>query len=1600
MKDKIKIIAIISIVLFALCFAVIPKSYAENLGLTATHHIDPITGLSELLPQLVDATQDSAKGAVICVQKGGALRFTKDYSSNFDSVKNSNIMNPFTVHYGSEHCDQGDINIHNTGNGNFMAAANNSFHSITGLIYNIVGGSVPASCLPKRSTAEVWKNYGTDDDFTISSYSTDHLICESNKFAETPNYTEKKLPPETNNYKSYLLSAGSWTFSSPAHGATANGHTLKQGNYQQTVSDTANAQLIQDAVWCSDLNKGTIVSTPQQAVDLLNEAKAYEAMASQLTNYQPNFLTTSPKVIVNQSSKTYIIGPYKISYPDDRRFSYIQDMYVVDSKGNKVNTTIIVSDNSKKNNGGYPKTGEDFFLQFSANDVDNPSTVGVKVDFAYLKSTTASYSIYEGKGDICEYVGYYDLKQTTHQVNDGQHAVETCNIATFTPHIEKVKVGSYDPQILIKVAATISTTEEGKEGTISRIWAEKSITTSDNLKVYLGIELGGAVWEDSNGGKESVANGIMDGSEKRIPNVEVKLYKNGQSSPIKTAKTDSKGEYKFTELSAMEKYYVTFTYNGQYYEPTTYAPSSTWGSATWNTNSNATDNASERAALNQKFATIGASPNNYGGGAVYTRTELQSSGTIDEFGNLNSEGGTGAQFVKDCQITATTGNGSGGIDLYPYKNEFTIDSAPVANSLVPNYAGLYPAAYHINLGLHPRQEADLAINKDIEKVTLEINGQKQEYGYESRGEDGNWDISVRLSDAYYNTNYSREIYPSDYFYKVSQYGNEQQQIDLGKSKSDELEVYVTYKIMVRNQSLSIQMKINEIVDYYDEDYEYVEERSYMQLARGSGRTAVGATTNSTCGSSTNLSGYNKIYIHGLNGTYLSAGQTAYVYLTFKVKKDSNAGELWLKLDEDYKTAAEKGVGKENIVEVNGYSTQYAPGTQVPNIGNVGGSPAGIVDRDSKPGNINPSDVPKDGPINYQNFEDDTDKAPNLRLKLYRDDSANRVISGVVWEDERTPALGATATGDGIKQENENRINGVTVQLVEIMANGKEFVWKTFENGSGMVASTQPVINFENIVADYKFPEKHDGAYAFKSFIPGKYVVRFIYGDTENTVLTKDVNTGVNKVLGKSGQNEKSYNGQDYKSTIYQKDIPQNSTYTWRANSSWSLGQEKVGAILKQISTFKADASNNETGTYLYDNNASNTKDNVSDAKDIESRRNEVVDYSDNDVTNHIAEVLTSFRELPEYVGKSYNKEQLQALINELMEKTQMRAETGVMVMEIEYNTTKTENQLVNNKASYSINNVDLGLEERPKAQLVIDKTVTNVKLTLADGSILFDASDKATNVLWKRHQAYKEGYNAKNQMDPSIFGSLVNIRNQNASKVGLIQLTLDEELMHGATIQISYKVTVKNIGEVDYKENKFYYTGQVGDTNNVVKTRANQVIDYVANNLQFYENDNSNWNVISLQELNSQKLINQNLESQAEKYNTIIITDKLNEELVPTLYKNKINNSAKDTTDSIPLVLRQVITSENNTDDLSYHNIVEIVKTSNTAGRRNEFSVVGNQDPSKDPQELDSDKAEVVKILPPFGNAGIYTITAIIVIVVAGIVVGGVIFIKKKVLNS
>ncbi len=1077
---------------------------------------------------------------------------------------------------------------------------------------------------------------------------------------------------------------------------------------------------------------------------------------------------------------------------------------------------------------------------------------------------------------------------------------------------------------------------------------------------------------------------------------------------------------------------------------------------------------------------------------------------ISEYESKDPEIKDKLQYIEDIKMTADTTNGQlktskevlsllskydrftiGKNECVIKKGDFVlmgidgkaidwVESVSTTNqgNTTITYHNLYAEQNNINLGLNERPTTDMALRSDVKEVTLEINGKSHVYDYDTRkasdesdGASDTWEIGVRLSDAYYDTEYSREIYKSDYLYKTSNYNNEAHGADYyGKDKSDELEVYVTYKLTLRNQSLSVLTSIDEIVDYFDEDYEYVPERSYYQIGRTGGRKAVVADLGSSSyadDTKTTIPGYESLYIKGLKGEYLKSGQTAYIYLTFRVEKDTINNEDWIKIDEDEVTGEDIGVGKENLAEINGYSTIYADGVEVPNVqGSVQGKPAGITDYDSDPGNLEAQAVPKDGDVDFMSFEDDTDKAPNIKIVLYR--NHDREIQGLVWEDARTENVTVNGTttesgariGDGLMQDGETKINGVTVQLVELMDNGTEFIWKTFENGSGVATLnsenmkvTPPILTAGksgNIVQDYVFGNATadiSGQYAFKSFAPGNYVVRFIYGDTVKTVLVNsglasstDENTSkaaqITQQLkalygeGIDGLNAKSYNGQDYKSTTYQEQISQNGVLEIREDPTIELNIKTFSEdSIKTIRAYNKDASNqNESGTYYYDIAASDARADVSDAKDIYTNgtmalkdgannmkqaigslntRTDVIGYSNKDLLNRIAEILASYRERPEYEDAtnnntpvSYTNEELKALVDELISKTQMTAETGVMDIELEYNIPSSSYE-AESTDSYILRNVNLGLEERPKSQLKIEKEITNIKVTLSDDTVLFDTDKMATNVLWQQHRDYSVGYK-DNLLNLS---GIEQIRRDNQNKFGIVQLSMDEEIMHGATIQLTYEISVANVGEVDYADTRFYYTGAVNDVSKVVKTTANQVIDYVANNLQFNKEDAKNkeggWEYIKAEDLLSRNLVNSRLEPQIKEYNTIITTGALSAPLVPAKYYEAIKSGEMEV--SIPLILTQLVSPENEADDLSYRNIVEIVRTSNDVGRKNEYSVVGNQDPRLQAKELDSDLSEDTKILPPFGAQPTYYVLWTVVAVVLAL---GIAFITFKVIRK
>lgn len=889
------------------------------------------------------------------------------------------------------------------------------------------------------------------------------------------------------------------------------------------------------------------------------------------------------------------------------------------------------------------------------------------------------------------------------------------------------------------------------------------------------------------------------------------------------------------------------------------------------------------------------------------------------------------QFIEDCKMSALTKSPfNSGIEYYP-----TNKNATFGTDLLTNY---------VNLGLWRRQEFNAQLTKDVVEVTTTntkngnsdktvFNGKTyaldsikdyiNDYTNAIKDNNGKINLAKQYADSqqgiyinrlnaqyYYNKYYDRPIKQSEY---------------MGQSN---LEVEIKYRITVYNLSQSLETQITEVVDYYDDSLQLT---SAVVNTNGKNisKDKSSAVSESIYGQVTEKSfpGFNKVYIR-LQNKQLATGEGITIDLTYKVKRMALQGS------EGYINIGEKT----NIAEINGYKTYYSANTSTPNrhgaiIGN-NTTVAGLVDVNSTPGNLETIEEITNGVIN---FEDDSDKiTATLTITDDGDDptppdnpnnptpiDSTNTISGCVWEDNNK---------NGIRDSGEEKIAGVKVALCKKYERDDGTQQVAGDEKLGWIKEYNDKLKLYNKEYIYKsvgeYTTGEDGTYSFEVKESGDYYVLFGYGLDDATVLTNDEDNETYKVLvERRGKNEKSYNGQDYKSTIFQ--------------AGFENGYD--------IENVDYDKSLNEA--------------HVSKAIDDWARVEEVNKYSKIQ-TNHIAEVLASPTKVPTYLGEQYGSDLMGRLVDELTTNTWKIAKTQKIKIEGRENGEKIEN-------------VDLGLVERPITQLQITNNVENVKVTLSDGSIVFDATQTAEakgneikNVIWKSNRIATKG----------ITG-------------GFIQLYLDEELMYGATIQITYKMQIneKNDDYVEYEGLEYYAKGR---TNSGIKveSKAKKLVCYIPNKMQFNKTQSGDWNAIT--DINE---IIPAEEKDGENINNNLVNYRLKDTISSqsnTISKIEADNINNAYLNNNMLTISQLITKESAQG--GYECKVEIVELENAVGRRMETSIVGNFNPANDPVENDEAKAEDVAVMPPFGIGQVFYY--ILTIVIAGMLVVGIIFIKKKVL--
>lgn len=666
-----------------------------------------------------------------------------------------------------------------------------------------------------------------------------------------------------------------------------------------------------------------------------------------------------------------------------------------------------------------------------------------------------------------------------------------------------------------------------------------------------------------------------------------------------------------------------------------------------------------------------------------------------------------------------------------------------------------------------------------------------------------------------------------------------------------------------------------------------------------------------------LNDYNRLYLNTEN-VYLDPVNANFIaYVTYRVNKQEVGGKRkYVILDEAGAMNAEDAAyimaSKVNMAEINGYKTYYYDETKAPNYNNEKDNyakgeykeddVAGIVDRWSTPGNLeyvskdNVIDVKDDAGTTHKVLaqaekvakEPDADMAPLLHIILNRAEA--RTIVGNVWEDERIDD-GETSHGNGTRDGNDKDVNGVIVQLVELQKDNEgktiESIRKQYKTGKTKDGAITSILNTGE--SDDKI-QTDEGQYTFIGIPAGDYVVRFIYGADASTAIgtegtnytTGEVSENSNPVFALVNDGEVNLENEILQSsTIYD----QSGANGNKNLHSYTGNDYKSTTYEAHIGDIALDAT--ETGTYRFDFGAlDNAEGTYSYAKDIWSRRESVNKYSNSEegITNHRAEVLSAYESIP----NEYGPASMNSLLGELYAYTYMVAETGLIDFEVEYNRPETEysgngvgEANYDKSGFYKVLGLDFGLERRPKAQLKTTNQVINVKVTLANGNVLFDARDTATNVQWTKHLAHNPDINNEYTDSINYNGNKMNIPSvRSAGSNGVINLTMDEELMQGALIEITYAITVANIGEVDYKTKAYYYKGIKGAVEDIVTTTPNDVLVYVGyqpgtegrkNNLLFNADENPQWETIKDNTSNNiYKTSNATLSNRTDEYYDIV----------------------------------------------------------------------------------------------------------------------------------
>ena len=827
-----------------------------------------------------------------------------------------------------------------------------------------------------------------------------------------------------------------------------------------------------------------------------------------------------------------------------------------------------------------------------------------------------------------------------------------------------------------------------------------NVVNIENKKEF--IDLSGYVWEDMLNGKDNARNNLFqndqyDDKDKLVPGVKVILHDTVRNRELVTW-TNENGEYHFgsrnedltytddtLRIADLDKYYIEFEYNGVKYRNVKLNSDVNVTNASRASEEVASGKSDEDSSVRQRF--------NERFSTISSETQIDSNGestgiVIDANGNVNSDkisyiknGNHQSQINYGKNMTDANGNKEAyGENIYhikatTYKNlnlsDYLEGYIKKENTTIVHVNEIK----NINLGLYSREQVDVAVDSDVARFVLNVNGYQHTYKYATLvNPDTQEEMDVKLK-ALKGKYYERQLHESTISYSATPEGVPNLYAD------------ITYKIYLQNKSNTLTAKIKELTLNYDEDLKII---SYgyegSNVNTEVSESAITATKNGTGAVQLKEA---TIDLEKLEDRKISAGKREVLEVTFRTDANTIAKIL----------NNPTGIKFDFMAEVKTYST-YANNEE-----NAFNRAEGIyayasIDKNSAARNAQVQ-IDTDDSFVTDTFENDTTIAPTFKLSK----GTQTELSGIVYEDspkESTPIKISgnniyERVGDGI-YNNENVMANVLVELLSVPMENGQYDSDTARTGeNGQQAYDVAKLYQENkttqgesskVLARTYTNEK--GEYKFEGLTAGNYVIKYTYGknmkDVDENGQEKGTIRSATAIYTSDGKTKlKEIEAREYKSTVITSGEISNAMnitdgkahlngdYSWFLKSPETRYSDAVDDVEYRANLEKEAKINYEilkgTKTYVYEN----------------------------------MEAYTPYFKLG---VEEFNDQQLGATLE-----TQ---EDGTL------------------NHVFTIDNVDFGLIERPIVDLQVDKVITGLKVSLGNGQVLINGDPSKESLPYVR----------------------------------------------------------------------------------------------------------------------------------------------------------------------------------------------------------------------------------------------------------------------------